>query len=211
VFASSHVLWRRPPKFGAHTPIVVLLHGRGADETDLIDVADRLPRNYAYASLRAPVPVEGGGYTWFDNRGPARPIAASVRASIAGLRAWLDDGDAGCGRRECYLFGFSAGMMMAGALLLDDPARFAGSVLLSGALPLDAMPPEAVADRLTSRRVFYGRGSEDAVIPSELVTRTETYLRDRSGADLTLRTYAHGHAISKGELTDVATWFAQSP
>ncbi|MDQ2858309.1 MAG: phospholipase, partial [Candidatus Eremiobacteraeota bacterium] len=60
-------VWRRAAKSGPRTPLVLLLHGRGADEYDLLDVADRLPRAFNYASVRAPVPVAGGGYTWFEN------------------------------------------------------------------------------------------------------------------------------------------------
>ncbi|MBD5633862.1 MAG: hypothetical protein IAI49_05230 [Candidatus Eremiobacteraeota bacterium] len=201
--------WRRPAKAGPSTPLVVLLHGRGADEHDLIDVADRLPRTYAYASLRAPVATEGGGFTWFENRGVARPVASSLRDSVAAVRTWLDDPAIGCGVRTCYLFGFSAGMMMAGALLLDDPARFAGGVLLSGALALEAAP-EAMPERLSGLPIFYGRGSFDDVIPAPLVFQTETYLRERSGATLTLREYPHAHSISSRELDDVAGWFASN-
>ncbi len=181
----------------------MLLHGRGADEHDLIDVAERLPRDFCYASVRAPVPVQGGGFTWFENRGPARPIPGSVRSSVAAFRAWLD---AAVERtRPCYAFGFSAGMMMAAALLLDDPRRFAGGVLLSGALPPGAA--DGPAGRLNGVPIFYGRGSFDDVIPPPLVAESERYLRERSGAALTFRAYPHAHAISNRELADIAAWF----
>jgi len=201
------VVWRRPPKTGALTPLVLFLHGRGADEHDLIDLADGLPNSFLYASLRAPVPAEGG-YTWFENRGVARPVAESLRESVALVRAWLDDPATGCATRPCYLFGFSAGMMMAGALLLHDPRRFAGAILLSGAFALDAAL-EPVNDRLSNLPVFYGHGSFDDVIPSELVASTEKYLRERSGAELTSRAYPHAHSISSRELDDIATWFSE--
>ena len=71
----SVVVWRRPPKSGTRTPLVIFLHGRGADENDLIDISERLPRAFAYASVRAPLPLEWGGYTWFENRTPPRPPA----------------------------------------------------------------------------------------------------------------------------------------
>jgi phospholipase/carboxylesterase len=196
------VVHRRPARFGPATPLVVLLHGRGADEHDLIDVADRLPREYWYASIRAPVPVAGGGFTWFENRGPARPIPGSVRSSVDAFRAWLDD--AVERTRPCYVFGFSAGMMMAAALLLDDPRRFAGGVLLSGALPPGAA--DGAAGRLDGVPIFYGRGSLDDVIPAPLVAEGERYLRERSGAALECRTYPHAHAISNRELDDIAAW-----
>jgi phospholipase/carboxylesterase len=199
------VAWRRPAKRGASTPLVVFLHGRGADETDLIDLAAMLPRSYEYASLRAPVPVEGGGYTWFENRGPARPIPASVRSSVDDLRGWLDSAASG---RSLYLFGFSAGMMMAAALVLDAPERYAGAVLLSGAIAFDAGLP-VDRDRLAGLRVFYGRGSLDTVIPADLVRRTNVYLRETSGAVLTERQYPHEHSISNREMADIAEWFGK--
>jgi phospholipase/carboxylesterase len=206
---SPSVVWRRPPKAGSLTPLVVFLHGRGADEHDLIEIAERLPRAWVYASVRAPFALPEGGYTWFLNRSEiARPIATTLRASVNGFRAWLDDPGIGCATTPCYLFGFSAGMMMAGALVLDDPRRFAGAVLLSGALDLCAII-EATPDRLSGFPVFYGRGSQDEVVPAELLAQTEAYLRERSGAELTAREYPHAHTISNLEIDDIADWFAE--
>jgi phospholipase/carboxylesterase len=155
--------------------------------------------------VRAFVPAEGG-FTWFENRGPARPIGRSVRSSVDQLRAWLDGPEAGAFEREgTYLLGFSAGMMMAGALLLDDPRRFAGGVLLSGALAFDS-PIPAKSQGLAGVPVFYGFGSLDDVIPAQLTARTMSYLRDKSGAELTIRAYAHGHTISRTEIGDIKAW-----
>ncbi len=202
------VVWRRPAKAGPQTPLVVFLHGRGADENDLIDIAGRLPRSFTYASVRAPVAVEGGGFTWFENRGPGRPIPGKMQTTLDGFRSWLDAPGIGCSTRPCYLFGFSAGMMMAGALLLGDPGRFAGAVLLSGVLALDG-PAGASPGQLAEVPIFYGRGSFDDVIPAPLVAQTEAYLRERSGAAITFRDYPIGHSISERELSDIAAWFAE--
>ncbi len=200
------VVWRHPSKRGPLTPLVVLLHGRGADEHDLIDVADALPPAFAYASVRAPVALPIGGYTWFEDRGVARPVARSLRSSIAFVRGWLDGPQtAGYNRERTYLFGFSAGMMMGGALFLDDPGRFAGAVLLSGAFAFDADVP-AAPQRLAGKPVFYGYGEFDDVIPRERVARTVGYLRSNSGAILVERGYPHGHAISDRELRDIRDW-----
>jgi phospholipase/carboxylesterase len=203
------VVWRKPAKHGPFTPLVVLLHGRGADEYDLIDVADALPATFAFASLRAPVAIEGGGYTWYESRGgPGAPTAQSVRAAIDGVRGWLDGPEAaGFNRERTYVFGFSAGMLMASALLLDDPARFAGAVLLSGAIPFGAgldLSPQ----RLAAKPIFHGHGSLDTVIPPERVAQSMRYLREESGAELTDREYRHAHAISNRELADIAEWLS---
>ncbi len=95
-------------------------------------------------------------------------------------------------------------MMMAGALLLDDPACFAGAALLSGAIALEA--GSATPGRLANVPVFHGHGTLDTVIPHALVAETRAYLRVRSGATLTERSYAHAHTISARELADVASW-----
>jgi phospholipase/carboxylesterase len=109
-------VWRRPAKRGPATPLVVLLHGRGADEHDLIDLAGELPRSYAYVSLRGPLALPEGGYRWFEDRGVARPIGKSLHAAVAGVRAFTDAPQAAeYDRARTYLLGFSAGMMLAGA------------------------------------------------------------------------------------------------
>ena len=203
------VVWHRPNRAGAATPLIVLLHGRGADEYDLADLAPSLAPTAAFASVRAPVSLDGGGYTWFRDRGVGRPIAASMRESIGYVRSWLDGpATAAYARNKTYLLGFSAGMMMAGALLLDDPERFAGAVLLSGAIALDA-GVDAPTGRLAGVPIFTAHGTLDDVIPAHLVEQTIKYLTERSGATLDARTYPHGHAIARRELDDIAAWFAE--
>ncbi len=202
------VRWRRAAKSGRATPVVLLLHGRGADEHDLFDLAERLPRYYDYASMRAPVPVEGGGFTWYENRGPALPIPASLRTSLASFHRWLDAPE-GLAGRPCFVLGFSAGMMMGAALVLDSPARFRGAVLLSGAIALDATPEIAVPGRLAGIPVFHGFGTNDPFFPLDGAASRSTarYLRERSAAVLTEKSYAMGHAVCNREIDDIAGWF----
>ena len=129
------------------------------------------------------------------------PLDALIEAAIAQLEA------ADPPRRilGVYLLGFSAGMMMASSLLLDDPARYAGAVLLSGAIPFEA-GIDTSPQRLAHKPVFHAHGTFDDVIPLERVARTVRYLREQSGAELTDREYPHAHAISRRELSDIAAW-----
>jgi len=199
------VVWRRPAKRGASTPLVVLLHGRGADENDLIDLANDLPRGFGCVSIRGPLELPEGGYRWFEDRGVARPVAKSLRAAVDGVRAWVDGpATAEYDRTRTFLLGFSAGMMTAGALVLDDPARFAGAVLLSGAMALDG--GDATPGRLTGLPIFLAHGSADMMIPPNLVLSTQRYLRERSGAEFTEHTYPREHSIARREISDIATW-----
>jgi phospholipase/carboxylesterase len=199
------VAWRRPAKRGAATPLVVLLHGRGADENDLIDLADDLPQHFAYASVRGPIALPEGGYRWFEDRGIGRPVPASLQSTIDMLRTWMDSSaTADYDRTRTYVLGFSQGMMTAAALLLDDPARLAGAVLLSGSIAVDI--GTATPDRLAGVPVFAAHGTFDGVIPPERVAQSLQYLRERSGADLSEHTYPIDHAISRREIADISAW-----
>ena len=202
--------WRkaRDPR-GQRPPLLVLLHGRGADEDDLFALAPAIDPGIAVASIRAPLPTDEGGYTWCESRSPGRYIGESLRASLVWFGEWLDS--LGAGRPESqdvYLLGFSAGMAMASALLLDQPRRYAGAVLLSGTLPFDTDLPIS-KNRLAGARVFYGHGSFDRVIPADLVTRSAKYLRDSSGAEVESRSYAIAHEISDAEMSDINAWLAK--
>ncbi|NUO36724.1 MAG: serine esterase, partial [Dermatophilaceae bacterium] len=65
-----------------HAPLVVLLHGRGSHEREIISLAAHLPRGATYAAVRAPI-AEGGGYAWFANRGIGRPVAESLADTMS--------------------------------------------------------------------------------------------------------------------------------
>ncbi|MGC2129047.1 MAG: hypothetical protein WA629_03020 [Candidatus Aquilonibacter sp.] len=204
------VRWRKAQGADAkRPPLLVLLHGRGADEDDLFTLAPAIDSRVAVAAVRAPLPTDEGGYTWSESRTPGRYFGESLRASLTWLQAWLDSLSNGRPEpQDVYLLGFSAGMAMAGALLLDQPARYAGAVLLSGTLPFDT-DVSMSKDRLAGVPIFYGHGSFDRVIPADLVTRSAKYMRDSSGAKLEERNYPIAHEISDAEVTDIDAWLTR--
>ena len=186
----------------ANTPLVVLLHGRGSNEHDIITLADGLPVSVTYAAVRAPI-SEGGGYAWFANRGIGRPVAESLAETMAWFVTWLDDvAPAG---RPVVLVGFSGGAAFAGGLVLDDPSRYAGAAILSGTLPFDAGVP-TTAGRLDGVPVLVAHGDADDVIPRELLERTWQYLHDGSGATVVGVRDPGGHGISEGVFAALDTW-----
>ncbi|MBI2706620.1 MAG: serine esterase [Actinobacteria bacterium] len=183
-------------------PLLVLLHGRGSNEGDIISLADHLPDGVAYAAVRAPI-AEGGGYAWFANRGIGRPIAESLAETMAWFRAWLDD-TAPAGR-PVVLVGFSGGAAFACGLILDDPDRYTGAAILYGTLPFDARVP-TTAGRLTGLPVLVAHGDTDTVIPADLLSRTWTYLHDIAGSDTTGVRDPGGHGISPNVLRELQVW-----
>ena len=185
-------------------PLVVLLHGRGSHEHEIIELAGHLPERPAYVAVRAPI-AEGGGYAWFANRGIGRPVAASLAETMGWFREWLD-GVAPEGR-PVVLVGFSGGAAFAGGLALQEPGRFTGVAILYGTLPFDAGVP-VEADRLAGLPVMVAHGEDDQVIPRELLERTWGYLVEESGAPTVAHRDPGGHGITPAALRALASWVA---
>ena len=183
-------------------PLVVLLHGRGSHEREIVSLAPHLPQGVAYAAVRAPI-AEGGGFAWFVNRGIGRPVAESLEATMTWFRAWLDQ--VAPSGRPVILVGFSGGAAFAGGLVLADPARFAGAAILYGTLPFDAGVPVDMG-RLANLPMFVAQGETDHVIPRELLDRTWHYLLGDSGAPTVARRDPGGHGLTPVTLHALGGW-----
>ena len=195
-------------------PVVVLFHGRGADEVSIMALADHLPTDLSYVAVRAPIP-EGGGYAWFANRGIGRPVAESLAETMAWFRTWLDaEYPDGPGRRPVVLVGFSGGAAFAGGLVLADPGRFAGAAILYGTLPFDAGVP-VTPGRLAGVPMFVAQGDTDTIIPPELQAATWAYLTDpdpATGAGTETATWRDpsGHLLTAEAAAALAAWLTAS-
>ena len=183
-------------------PLVVLLHGRGSDESQILGLAPHLPDGPAYAAVRAPI-AEGGGFAWFANRGIGRPVAESLRGTMDWFRGWLDSvAPAG---RPVLLVGFSGGAAFAGGLVLDDPARYTCAAILYGTLPFDA-GLDVSPGRLANLPVLVAQGEDDRVIPRELLDRTWDYLLSESGAPTVAHRSPGGHLLSTRTVHHLGDW-----
>ncbi|MEL5992519.1 alpha/beta hydrolase [Microbacterium phosphatis] len=191
------VLWSGEPD---GRPLLVLLHGYGADEHDLFALVPHLPAEFAIAAVRAPLapPFPTPGRSWYPIEGLEARDAAPTTLAAEAVLAWIADvaGDAPVG-----LLGFSQGGAVALQMLRLDPARISFVVNLSGYASPGELPRDAELAELRPP-VFWGRGALDEVIPEALVLHTTDWLPAHS--DLVGRIYpALRHAVSELELEDV--------
>lgn len=160
--------------------------------------------------IRAPLTTDEGGFTWCESRSPGRYIGENLRETLTWFQSWLDNLARGRPEpQDVYLFGFSAGMAIASALVLDQPTRYAGVILLSGTLPFDT-DLSITKNRLAGVPIFHGHGSFDQMIPADLVARSEKYLRESSGAVLEAHRYPIAHEISEPEIKDINFWLTSA-
>lgn len=193
------IIWSAPERERADRPLLVLLHGYGSHEGDLFAMSPGLPLEPVIASLRAPV-NESGGWAWWS-RGAGSPAGApdpgGVDAAAAAVIAWLDT----LNYSSVSLLGFSQGAALSLQLNRHAPGRFAATVALSGFVAPGGHPGDAELERLRPP-VFWGRGTDDAMIPALAVERTTDWLPSHSTASI--RIYEDlGHSISSRELGDL--------
>jgi phospholipase/carboxylesterase len=114
---------------------LVLLHGRGGTEGDLVAIARAVAPERFLVAPRGPEP-EGAGWAWFRHHRIGVPVRESLDERLEEMAAWLDGELARLELTEpVTLVGFSNGGMMAGALLSARPGLVEGAALLAGADP----------------------------------------------------------------------------
>jgi phospholipase/carboxylesterase len=190
---------------GQEPPLVVLLHGIGADEHDLLPLAAHLDPRLRVTSVRAPQSYAVGS-AWFhiDFRrdGTIVPDVAQARAALVDLVQWLPAPPA-----RTFLLGFSQGAMMALGVLGAAPERLAGVVALSGRSPDGLFEATASPDAIARVPVLLAHGTHDDVLPVANGRQTEALLAGRVH-DLTYREFPIGHGISDEEFSLVAAWIS---
>lgn len=188
-------------------PLLVLLHGYGADEHDLFGLVPYLPEGIAVASVAAPLapPWPMPGRSWYPIEGLDGRDPRAVTAAAEAFLRWLDEHAADAA--SVAFLGFSQGAAVALQALRLDPERVDAVVALSGYVAPGDLPRD---EDLTELRphVFWGRGSHDDVIPRALVSHTAEWLPAHS--ELSGRVYTGlTHSISEEELGDVHAFLAK--
>ncbi|KQV03073.1 esterase [Microbacterium sp. Root322] len=182
-------------------PLLVLLHGYGADEHDLFGLVPYLPEGIAVASVAAPLapPWPMPGRSWYPIEGLDGRSSAAVTLAAESFLRWLDT--AATEAPSIALLGFSQGAAVSLQALRLAPERFGAVVALSGYASPGELPNDEALEELRPP-VFWGRGTHDDVIPPALIDHTAQWLPTHS--ELSGRVYTGlTHSISEEELIDV--------
>jgi phospholipase/carboxylesterase len=198
---------------GAPAGALVLLHGRGTDEHDLLPLAGALDpeRRLVAVTPRAPLALPGQpGAHWYVVRRVGFPDEATFVPTYARLAAWLDAlPDAlGVPWSRTVLGGFSQGAAMSFALGLGPgrPAP-AGILALSGFLP-QVPGHEPVLSGREGFPVALGHGTADPLIPVAFARGARERLLD-AGVELLYReTPGMPHTIDPGFVPELREWLA---
>lgn len=189
----------------AGTPVLLLLHGTGGNEQDLLPLVDRLTPGAGYLAPRGPV-REHGLNRWFRRFGEGVFDVDDVirrAGELAGFIGWARD-RYGLGGRPLIAVGFSNGANIALATALLHPDALSTAVAFSGTYPLER---RAIDADLSGSSIALFNGKADAMAPIDSVVRVGSILESR-GAEVDRNVREGGHGIHPTEVDGAAAWIA---
>jgi phospholipase/carboxylesterase len=201
------------PAAGAATGLLVLHHGRGSDERDLLGLADVLDpeRRLHVVTPRAPLDLGGPGYHWYVVPRVGYPDHDTFHAAYRGLAAFHDGlwERTGIGPERTVLGGFSMGSVMSYSLGLgpDRPAP-AGVLAFSGFVPVvDGWQPDLAGHR--GVRAFIAHGRRDPVMEVGFARRAHELLA-AGGLDVEYHESDAGHHIDPAHVPAAVAWLGRT-
>jgi phospholipase/carboxylesterase len=182
-------------------PVVLFLHGYGADERDLPELMSYLPE-LAWVSPRAPLTSQYSGFSWYKASELVSPTVEEVEQSTEVLWDWIDQYLPE--KSKLIVIGFSQGALMATQLLRMRPERIQGTVILAGFMASGELATDSELAK-NKPKVIYARGLEDQAIPKASISQLNTWLQLNTRA--VTKTYSGlGHSVDSRVMVDVADY-----
>ncbi len=186
------------------SPALLLLHGTGGSEHDLMDLGARLRPGAARLSPRGQV-MEGDMARFFRRLAPGVFDEDDLIRRTHELADFVEDQSARQSLRQIIAVGYSNGANIAASMLLLRPGLLAGAVLFRAMVPLE--PPHPTDLGRTPVLLLAGR--HDQMIPPAGAEKLAVIL-SQAGADLTLEWRDTGHNLAKEDFLLAADWLGKN-
>ncbi len=191
-----------PGSKSGHGITLLLLHGTGGDEDDMLPLGKRLAPDAALLSPRGKV-LENGLPRFFRRFSEGVFDEEDVKMRAGELAEFVREASSVYGFEQNVMVGvgYSNGANMAAALHLLHPKTLTGGVLLRPMVPFEPNPLPV----LSGVRILLSSGLRDPVVPRRESERLADLL-GRTGANVTLRWENAGHEIGQGDVRSAREW-----
>jgi phospholipase/carboxylesterase len=192
--------------------LLVLLHGVGGNETNLLGLAQGVAPDTLVVLVRGPLQMGAQQFAWFQVRfTPTGPQiepqqAEHSRQQLVALVQRLQQ-QHGIAPARSVVAGFSQGGIMSASVALSAPQQLAGFGLLSGRMLPELAPHIASREQIARLRAFVGHGSQDNVLPVRWAHKSDAWLTEL-GVPHGLHLYPMDHGIHPQMQADFVAWLA---
>jgi phospholipase/carboxylesterase len=194
---------RFEPATAPNRPPLLLLHGTGGDENDLLGLGRTISPGSALLSPRGKI-LENGMPRFFRRLAEGVFDEEDVKFRANELADFVAEARKAYGLEAPVALGFSNGANIAAAMLMLRPEALSGAALLRAMVPLSGAQQVA----LSGKRVLMISGAMDPIIPADNAKRLAGSL-SASGADVQHEVLPTGHNLSQTDLQLLVKWFAE--
>ena len=193
-----------------HAPLIIMLHGYGSNEKDLMQLAPALNPKFRYISARAPQKMDAGMFAWFPLEFTPTGILVDYGAAQRALEqviAFIGDiiAEYRPAGNKVFLMGFSQGTVMSYLTAFHAPELLHGVIACSGQLPEKTMPHDSLKPALRTLPFLVMHGIYDEVLPIAKGRAAQAWLQEHVD-DLTWREYPIAHQISDSGIELMRSW-----
>jgi phospholipase/carboxylesterase len=202
-----------PPERPENAPLMIMLHGYGSNEKDLIQLSPMLHGSMRYISARAPVTLDFGMFGWFTLQFTPDGIivdyagASAARDKLIGFIREIIEEYKPQGNKV-YLMGFSQGAVISYIAAFHAPELLHGVIALNGQLPEKSLPSDPVREEITRLPFLVMHGIFDDILPIEKGRQSNEWLQ-RHVHDLVYREYPVAHQISDEGIGLIRSWLEE--
>ena len=208
---SIKYLIKEPQSKTSESPLLLLLHGFGSNESDLHSFANYLPENHYIVSIRAPFKLPNGGFAWynisfdedmnkFNDHDQAKDSINKIINFIDELsNKYLID------KNKISLLGFSQGTILSYALCLNYPEKFKNIIGFSGYIDEAMINIVSENTDYSKLNLYISHGKDDPVIPVDWARKSSKILK-RNKIKYSFNEFNSGHTISSENFYDFKNW-----
>jgi phospholipase/carboxylesterase len=201
-----------PPEITSITPIVILLHGYGSNESDMFGLKSIMPENAIFVCARGSINNGDNSYKWYEidrTKTPSKENKLEADASIAKVilliaqlkKQYKTNG-------KVVLGGFSQGAILSNAILAKSPKSVQGIISLSGRLMNGIVPEETSSAIYRNIKVLQLHGTKDQVITIEKGAQVAQWLT-KIGVQHQYKKLNMAHEINEEALQIIEFWLAK--
>jgi phospholipase/carboxylesterase len=185
--------------------VLLLLHGTGGTEQDLLPVGKMIDPDASGLSVRGNV-SENGMPRFFKRLREGVFDEEDLVARTKELNEFLDEAseEYGFDRNNVFAVGYSNGANIAGSLLFHYEKSLAGAILHHPMVPQRGID----LPNQTGLPVFIGAGENDPICPAQETRDLDEYLSN-AGANVTVHWERMGHQLTENEVKTAASWYKE--